>query len=37
VRRSAVDASLIATRLGWRPEVRLEEGVALTVDWFRQH
>jgi UDP-glucose 4-epimerase len=35
VRRSAVDASLIAARLGWRPEVGLEQGVALTVDWFR--
>jgi UDP-glucose 4-epimerase len=35
VRRSAVDANLIAARLGWRPEVTLEEGVQLTVDWFR--
>jgi nucleoside-diphosphate-sugar epimerase len=30
-----VDANLIAARLGWRPEVTLEEGVQLTVDWFR--
>jgi UDP-glucose 4-epimerase len=36
VRRSAVDCGLIAARLGWRPEVAVEEGFALTVDWFRE-
>lgn len=35
VRRSALDASLAAKVLGWRPKVTLEEGLLHTVDWFR--
>ena len=33
--RSVLDATRIGERLGWRPEVGLEEGLAWTVDWFR--
>ena len=32
---SALDSTLIGTRLGWRPAVSLEEGVAATAAWFR--
>jgi UDP-glucose 4-epimerase len=35
-RRSVLDSSLIAEKLGWRPGLSLEEGVADTVDWFRR-
>jgi UDP-glucose 4-epimerase len=35
-RRSVLDSSLIAQKLGWRPRLSLEEGVADTVDWFRR-
>jgi UDP-glucose 4-epimerase len=34
-RTSALDCTLIAAKLGWRPEVGLEEGLAETADWFR--
>ena len=30
-----VDASKIAERCGWRPAVRLSEGVERTLDWYR--
>jgi UDP-glucose 4-epimerase len=33
--RSVLDATRIGERLGWRPEVGLQEGLARTVDWFR--
>ncbi len=32
--RYAIDASKIARELGWAPEVRFEEGIARTVDWY---
>lgn len=35
-RTSALDCSLIAERLGWRPEVALEDGLEDTVAWFRE-
>jgi UDP-glucose 4-epimerase len=35
-RTSVLDSSLIAEKLGWRPEMSLEAGVADTVDWFRR-
>ncbi|HEY4025632.1 MAG TPA: NAD-dependent epimerase/dehydratase family protein [Candidatus Dormibacteraeota bacterium] len=35
-RTSALDSSLAAERLGWRPQVALEEGLEDTVAWFRQ-
>jgi len=34
-RTSALDCALIAERLGWRPEVALEDGLEDTVAWFR--
>jgi UDP-glucose 4-epimerase len=36
-RTSALDSSLIAERLGWRPRVSLEEGLTETVAWFKEH
>jgi len=33
--RSSVDATLAAQVLGWRPQVSLEKGLQLTVDFFR--
>ena len=36
-RTSALDASLIDANLGWRPEIRLEDGIRQTVEWFRSH
>jgi UDP-glucose 4-epimerase len=35
-RTSALDSGLILRTLGWRPQVTLDEGIAETVDWFRQ-
>jgi UDP-glucose 4-epimerase len=35
-RTSALDCSLIAERLGWRPQMELEEGLADTAAWFRR-
>lgn len=34
-RTSALDSTLIGQKLGWKPEVTLEEGLAETADWFR--
>jgi dTDP-glucose 4,6-dehydratase len=31
------DSSRARETLGWQPRVRLEEGLKLTVDWFRRH
>jgi UDP-glucose 4-epimerase len=36
-RTSALDATLAARRLGWRPKVELEAGIASTARWFRDH
>ena len=35
-RRSSIDSSLAKRILGWEPEVELERGLALTVEYFRQ-
>ena len=32
--RYAIDPTRIATELGWRPSVTLEEGLEKTVDWY---
>lgn len=32
--RYAIDAAKIARELGWEPQVRFEEGIATTVDWY---
>jgi len=34
-RTSALDSSLIAEELGWRPQITLEDGLRDTADWFR--
>ncbi len=34
-RTSALDATLIGDRLGWRPQVSLEDGLRGTVAWFQ--
>jgi len=34
-RRSCLDASLAAARLGWRPRFSLDAGLEATVAWFR--
>jgi UDP-glucose 4-epimerase len=33
--RSALDPTLLGTVLGWKPATSLEQGVAKTLDWFR--
>lgn len=32
--RYAIDSSKLQHKLGWRPEVRFDEGFELTVDWY---
>jgi dTDP-glucose 4,6-dehydratase len=36
-RRYAIDASKIATALGWHPSRRFESGIAETIEWYVQH
>jgi UDP-glucose 4-epimerase len=36
-RTSALDWTLIREKLGWQPQVSLEEGLSATVDWFRRN
>lgn len=36
-RRYAIDAGKIKRELGWEPQVRFEEGIALTVKWYLEH
>ena len=33
-RRYAIDPTRIRTELGWRPSVKLEQGLSRTVDWY---
>ena len=35
-RRSALDSRRAKKDLGWSPKVRVEEGIARTVEWFRE-
>ncbi len=37
VKEMELDGTLAITRLGWRPLVPLEEGVAQAVAWYEQH
>jgi UDP-glucose 4-epimerase len=34
-RRSCIDPAAAATAIGWRPEVRLADGLARTFEWFK--
>src|SRR5262249_50717077 len=36
VYRIALDNQRAAEQLGWRPSIQLEEGLRLTVDYFRE-
>ncbi len=36
-RRYAIDFSKIKNKLGWQPEVTLEEGLEKTVEWFKEN
>jgi dTDP-glucose 4,6-dehydratase len=36
-RRYAIDCSKIKNELGWAPSVSLEQGLAKTVEWFREN
>ncbi len=36
-RRSVIDSTLAGSKLNWHPETDLEQGLAQTVDYFRQH
>lgn len=36
-RRYSIDWSATATTLNWQPQVTLEAGIALTIDWYRQN
>jgi len=35
--RYALDNTKIEHELGWRPEIRFEDGLRRTVDWYRDH
>ena len=37
VMRLLSDNSLARERLGWRPEVTLDEGLVRTIAWIREH
>ena len=37
VERLLADASLARSRLGWSPQVSLEDGLARTIEWIRQN
>ncbi|MDJ0576557.1 MAG: dTDP-glucose 4,6-dehydratase [Xenococcaceae cyanobacterium MO_234.B1] len=36
-RRYAIDATKIKTELGWTPQVTVEQGLRLTVEWYLQN
>ncbi|MBM4020602.1 MAG: NAD-dependent epimerase/dehydratase family protein, partial [Planctomycetes bacterium] len=36
-RRYGIDPRRIEAELGWRPQVPFEEGLALTIRWYREH
>jgi dTDP-glucose 4,6-dehydratase len=36
-RRYAIDASRLASDLGWSPSFTFEQGIAETIDWYLAH
>lgn len=36
-RRYAIDCAKLKTELSWRPEVDFEQGIAMTVDWYKRN
>jgi dTDP-glucose 4,6-dehydratase len=36
-RRYAMDASKLETQLHWKPQIRFEDGILETIDWYRQN
>jgi len=36
-RRYAIDAGKICRELGWQPQVRFEQGIEQTIDWYLGH
>jgi dTDP-glucose 4,6-dehydratase len=36
-RRYAIDCSLIRTELGWAPEIPLEDGLRMTIEWYQSN
>lgn len=36
-KRYAIDATKIATELGWKPSVTFKQGLQLTIDWYLSH
>lgn len=36
-RRYAIDFSKIKNELGWQPEVKFEDGIATTIEWFKNN
>lgn len=36
-RRYAIDATKINKELGWKPSVKFEEGLSLTIDWYLEN
>ena len=36
-RRYAIDAGKVETELGWKPQVTWQEGLQMTIDWYREN
>jgi dTDP-glucose 4,6-dehydratase len=36
-RRYAIDATKTETELGWKPQVKWEDGLQITIDWYREN
>jgi dTDP-glucose 4,6-dehydratase len=36
-RRYSIDPSKLERELGWKPKIPLEEGIRLTIDWYREN